>query len=57
VSSEPIGEDNPLLGAKNILITPHMAWGTLAARKRLMGTTVENIRAYMAGAPVNVVNA
>jgi len=56
VSSEPIKQDNPLLKAKNILITPHMAWGTLAARKRLMHTTVENIKAFQSGSPINVVN-
>ncbi len=56
VSAEPIRDDNPLLAAKNCLITPHMAWGTVEARKRLMATTVENIRAFQAGAPVHVVN-
>lgn len=56
VSAEPIHDDNPLLTAKHCVITPHMAWGTVEARKRLMGTTVENIRAFQAGAPVNVVN-
>ena len=56
VSKEPITDDNPLLGAKNIRITPHMAWGTLAARTRLMGTTADNVRAYQQGKPINVVN-
>ena len=56
VSSEPIVPDNPLLKAKNILITPHIAWATLAARQRLMHTTAENIAAFIEGAPVNVVN-
>ena len=56
VSSEPIKQENPLLSAKNCIITPHMAWTTLAARKRLMQATAENIRCFLAGTPVNVVN-
>lgn len=56
VSSEPIAADNPLMTARNLIVTPHMAWGTLAARRRLMATTAENVRAFAAGAPVNVVN-
>ena len=56
VSTEPIGPDNPLLGAPNIYITPHLAWGTLAARKRLMDGIAANIRAFLAGQPINVVN-
>jgi len=56
VAVEPIQADNPLLKAKNIIITPHNAWATLAARKRLMDTTVENIRAFRDGNPINVVN-
>jgi len=53
---EPIPSDSPLLGLKNCLITPHIAWATLAARRRLMATTAENIAAFLAGAPQNVVN-
>jgi glycerate dehydrogenase len=53
VSVEPIRPDNPLLEAKNCLITPHMAWSSLAARKRLMKTTVENVAAWLAGEPRN----
>lgn len=56
VSVEPIRADNPLLSAKNCLITPHIAWATLAARKRLMKTTAENIRAFQEGKAQNVVN-
>lgn len=56
VSKEPIEDHNPLLSAKNIRITPHMAWGTVAARTRLMGTTVDNIAAFQKGEPINVVN-
>lgn len=56
VSVEPIREDNPLLKARNCLITPHHAWATLSARKRLMGTTAENVAAFVQGKPINVVN-
>lgn len=57
VSVEPIRDDNPLLAARNCLVTPHMAWSTLAARRRIMQATAENIRAFLAGTPINVVNA
>ena len=56
VWDEPIFPDNPLLQAPNCLITPHMAWATLAARRRLMTTTAENIAAFVAGRPIHVVN-
>lgn len=56
LSSEPPAADNPLLTAKNCLITPHIAWATKAARTRLLGTVVENVRAFAAGKPQNVVN-
>ncbi|MCK4624015.1 MAG: D-2-hydroxyacid dehydrogenase [Phycisphaerae bacterium] len=56
VSAEPISPDNPLLSAKNCLITPHIAWATLAARRRLMQTTAENMAAFIAGKPINVVS-
>ncbi|MCP5529280.1 MAG: D-2-hydroxyacid dehydrogenase [Opitutaceae bacterium] len=56
LSSEPPPADNPLLTAKNCLITPHIAWATKAARARLLGTVVDNIRAFAAGKPRNVVN-
>ena len=56
VSVEPPKADNPLLTAKNCLVTPHIAWATRAARARLMDIAVENIRAFLAGAPKNVVN-
>ena len=56
VSAEPIRPDNPLLTAKNCLITPHIAWATLAARRRLMAATVANVAAFLAGQPINVVN-
>ncbi len=56
VSVEPIRNDNPLLQAKNCLITPHISWAAKEARRRLMEIAVNNLKAFMAGAPVNVVN-
>lgn len=56
VSAEPMREDNPLLKAKNCIITPHIAWATVAARQRLMKTTAQNIAAFKSGRPMNVVN-
>ncbi len=56
VSREPISEDNPLLTAPRCLITPHMAWATRSARQRLMAAAARNIRAFLDGAPVNVVS-
>lgn len=56
LSVEPPPADNPLLSAKNCLITPHIAWATRAARARLMKTAVDNVRAFLAGKPQNVVN-
>jgi glycerate dehydrogenase len=54
---EPPLETNPLLKAKNCFITPHIAWATRAARARLMHAAVENVRAFTAGNPSNVVNS
>ncbi len=56
VSNEPIQLDNPLLTASNCLITPHIAWASLDARQSMMKTTVKNIRAFLSGRPINVVN-
>jgi len=56
VSTEPIKGDNPLLKAKNCFITPHISWASRESRQRIMKTTVENVQAYLNGAPVNVVN-
>ena len=56
VSTEPIRPDNPLLKAKNCLITPHISWAPKEARQRILDTTCENLRAFLAGSPVNVVN-
>ncbi len=53
---EPPRPDNPLLGARNCLVTPHHAWATQAARRRLLAVAVDNVRAFLAGAPRHVVN-
>lgn len=56
VSTEPIRGDNPLLKAKNCIITPHISWAPKESRQRIMDTAVENAKAYIAGNPINVVN-
>ncbi len=56
LATEPPRADNPLLSAPNCLVTPHIAWATRTARERLMRTVVENVRAFIAGRPTNVVN-
>lgn len=56
LSEEPPSPTNPLLSAKNMVITPHFSWATVEARKRLMDTALANVRAFLAGSPVNVVN-
>jgi glycerate dehydrogenase len=56
LSREPPRGDNPLLTARNCLITPHLAWATRAARSRLMTIAVENVRAFLLGKAQNVVN-
>ena len=56
VSTEPIREDNVLLKAKNVYITPHIAWAPREARNRLMGMAVDNVRAFLAGTPINQVH-
>lgn len=56
VSTEPIKGGNPLLRAKNCIITPHMSWGAKEARQRIMDITVKNVQSYKMGEPQNVVN-
>lgn len=56
VSSEPIKADNPLLGAKNCIITPHISWAPKESRQRLMDIAVNNLESFISGRPVNVVN-
>jgi glycerate dehydrogenase len=56
VAIEPIKPDNPLLKAKNCIITPHIAWAPRESRQRLMNIAVDNLKAFISGSPVNVVN-
>ena len=56
LSIEPPVESNPLIQAKNCLVTPHIAWATKEARARLLDQVVENLRAFLEGTPINVVN-
>lgn len=56
LSSEPPDKNNPLLTARNCIITPHIAWATFESRTRLMDIAVNNIRSFISGVPVNVVN-
>lgn len=56
VSTEPIRMDNPLLEAKNVIITPHIAWAPRESRQRLMDIAVNNLKCFLEGAPVNIVN-
>jgi len=55
LSVEPPTEHNPLLSARNCLVTPHIAWATREARSRLMDAAVGNLAAFLAGTPRNVV--
>jgi glycerate dehydrogenase len=56
LSSEPPAPDNPLLRARNCIVTPHIAWATKEARTRLLNIAIANVRAFLDGHPVNVVN-
>ena len=56
VSTEPIRGDNPLLKAKSCLITPHISWAPKESRQRLMEIAADNLRRFLEGSPVNVVN-
>jgi len=55
VSSEPIKDSNPLLSAKNCIITPHISWAAKESRERIMSATYDNILAFLDGAPINTV--
>lgn len=56
VSSEPIKANNPLLSAKNCIITPHISWAPKESRQRLMNIAIDNLRQFINGNPINVVN-
>ena len=56
LSTEPVLGDNPLLSAKNAIITPHISWAAKEARQRIMDTAADNIRSFINGSPINVVN-
>lgn len=55
ISAEPMRKDNPLWGAPNLLITPHIAWAAEEARQKLLRIVIENVQAFLAGNPVHVV--
>jgi glycerate dehydrogenase len=56
LSIEPPNKSNPLFGARNCVITPHIAWATVEARRRLMDMAVNNLKQFLSGNPINVVN-
>ncbi len=56
VDTEPILPDNPLLTAKNAIITPHISWAPKESRQRLMDVALDNIAAFLRGEPQNMVN-
>ena len=56
LSVEPAKADNPLLKAEKCIITPHLAWASFESRSRLMETLKRNVKGYLEGKPVNVVN-
>ena len=56
VSTEPIKMDNPLLAAKNTILTPHIAWAPKESRARLLKIAIDNLKAFQAGRPTNIVN-
>ncbi len=57
LTEEPPKGNNPLLSAKNCIITPHIAWATYAARKRLIETVISSLSAYISGNPINVISS
>ncbi|WP_219317672.1 NAD(P)-dependent oxidoreductase [Methanobrevibacter gottschalkii] len=56
VVTEPMSEDNPLLDAENIIITPHIGWASIDARKRLVDEIIKNYKAFINNEKRNVVN-
>lgn len=56
MEQEPPAPDNPLLPLKNAFLTPHIGWATLEARERLMQTAINNVKAFVEGHPINIVN-
>lgn len=56
VAHEPVETDNPLLKVPNVFFTPHISWAALECRRRLKDLAIENVRAYLAGEPKNIVN-
>lgn len=56
VANEPISQDNPLLNAPNVFITPHISWAALECRRRLLSSAIENVRLYLNDTPRNIVN-
>lgn len=57
LSVEPPAEESILLGVKNCIITPHIAWASFEARQKLMGLALKNLKSFLNGSPINVVNA
>ena len=56
LATEPPAPANPLLTAPNCIVTPHVAWSSLAARRRILEATIENVKSFLAGDPIHVVN-
>ena len=56
VAMEPIAKDNPLLSAPNCFITPHISWAALDTRRRLIRFAIENVKQFLEGNPINIVN-
>lgn len=57
VSIEPIRDDNPLLSARNCIITPHISWAPKESRQRIMDCALKNLKAFISGDPINIINA
>ncbi len=57
LDTEPPSDGSPLIGAPRCIVTPHMAWATLASRQRLMNVAIQNVRCFLDGDPTNVVKS